>query len=83
MIKDSPVETERKQLPRGTGQWSGWDSVYKRLSTACNKMGLGKARLSDLHVETMAVMGTGHEETMKSQLWKLRLYGWIDEVGKE
>jgi hypothetical protein len=34
--------------------------------------------LSDDHVQTMADLGSGCEERMKSRLWWLRTYGYID-----
>ena len=75
---DSPVETLRKQLPQGTGEWPGYGQVYRNLADAADAMGQEPyKRCGELHVQTMAVMGTGHEETMKAQQMLLRSYGWI------
>jgi hypothetical protein len=76
--QDSPVETLRKQLPHGNGKWPGWEQVYWNLSLAADAMGMSPhAKGRDLHVRTMAVMGTGHEETMKAHQLILRSYGWL------
>lgn len=78
LIRDSPVEERRKQLPRGDGNWKGYDVVYANISKACEKMGLSKhMRLSYLHVEAMAVLGSGHEETMKAMQMTLRDEGLL------
>lgn len=82
VIADSLTEKRRKELPRG--EWidcRASAAVYRKLSHSATKMGMDKyMRLSDLHVETMAVMGTGHEETMKNHLHLLRMYGWLDDI---
>jgi hypothetical protein len=76
--QDSPVEVARKSGPCGNGDWAGFDSVYRRISQACDKMGAGPhTRLSDSHVQTMADLGSGHEERMKYRLHWLITYGWI------
>jgi hypothetical protein len=70
----SPTEEVRRTLPRGDGQWKGFESVYRRLSAACERMGQVKyVHLSDEHVRSMAIMGCGHEETMKAE--QHRLFG--------
>lgn len=77
-IQDSPVVTLQKQLPRGNAQWPGWEQVYWNLSLAADEMGRRReTRGNDFHVRTMAVMGTGHEETMKAHQLLLRSYGWL------
>ena len=75
-IADSPTEQLRKQLPRGN--WSGpvAELVYRRLANIADQMSRSNNYLSDWHVETMAVMGTGHEETMKGHLGLLTSSGW-------
>lgn len=74
----SPVEQARLAGPLGDGNWPGFDSVYTQISTACEKMGRNKQiHLSDDHVETMADLGSGHEERMKWRLHWLRIYNWI------
>jgi len=75
--KDSPVDKELKEYKRGDRNWKGWESVYDRINKACHDMAINGVCLTDLHVEAMAALGSGHEERMKSMLWKLRLYGWI------
>lgn len=75
---DSPPEEQRKELSQGPGDWPGFGQVYANLQKAAHKMALSKYfYLSDDHIYTMAVMGCGHEETMRGhQLW-CREYGWI------
>lgn len=76
--QDSPVDEERKKLPRGDAKWPGFDKVYTNLQAAARKMSLARhVHLSEDHIWIMAVSGTGHEATMKgAQIW-LRTYGWI------
>ena len=76
-LADSPVEDERKTLPRGSGDWLGYEAVYRNISQACDKMAVSGHRLTDLHVTSMAILGCGHEETMKLHQILLRTYGWI------
>lgn len=75
----SPVEKRLAELPKGDGKWIGYDHVCGNLMKAAEKMASNRdSHLSEKHIETMAVLGTGHEETMKHhQMW-LRTYGWID-----
>ena len=73
---ESPVEAERKTLPKGDGNWAGFAHVYKTISEACDKMGLSLNRRSDEHVHAMAVLGCGHEETMKYEQMRLKSRGW-------
>lgn len=74
---DSPVEQLRKRLPRGKGDWPTFGIVYSNLARAAEAMGLSGIRGNEFHVRTMAVMATGHEETMKSHLAFVRSYGWL------
>jgi hypothetical protein len=76
-FKDSPVEQLRKELPRGNGEWPGFESVYSRISKAANAMGLSNICGNQFHVETMAIMGSGDESTMKAHLHLLYIYGWL------
>ena len=77
-MKDSPVEQLRKTLPQGDGQWAGFDHVYTQLQKAANHLAQGAyTRCSEDHVEVMATMGSGHEETMKGLMHKARVYGWL------
>lgn len=76
--QDSPVEQARKAGPQGNGDWPGFDMVYRKISEAADKMGKTKyVRLSQEHVDTMADLGSGHEERMKHRLHWLRTYGWL------
>jgi hypothetical protein len=78
VIRDSPVEQVRKKLPRGDGQWPGYSTVYQKISAACDRMGrMPYVCLSDEHVDAMAVLGCGHEETMKAMLHHLRYRGFV------
>ena len=76
--QDSPVEQARKAGPLGDGNWPGWESVYQKIWEAANKMGMTKyVYLSQEHIDTMADLGSGHEERMKYRLNWLRMYGWL------
>jgi len=78
IMQDSPVEELRKTLPRGNAQWPAFGDVWSNLQRAAIAMSLSRQHyLSDLHVRTMAVMGTGHEEAMKAHQLLLRSYGWF------
>lgn len=74
---DSPVEQIRKAGPTGNGDWPGFDAVYSRIAAVCEKLSRSQ-HLSELHEETMAILGSGHEERMKAHLEWLRMYGWIE-----
>lgn len=77
-VSDSPTETCRKGLPRGDGNWPGFDYVYGQIMKAAHAMALQKdVYLSEEHINTMAVAGCGHEETMKGEMWRLRGRGFI------
>jgi hypothetical protein len=74
----SPVEVRRKQLLRGNGDWAGYATVYRNIASACEIMGrMPYVRLSDEHVNAMAVLGCGHENTMKYEQMRLRQRGFI------
>ena len=76
--QDSPVERRCKELPQGDGNWPGFDVVYRNLARAAEAMGANPhIRCSADHVEVMATMGCGHEETMKYRQLILRSQGWI------
>ncbi len=78
-VLDSPVDHIRKQLPRGNGDWSGFDVVYYRLKCAAHKMADEPyMHLSNEHVRLMAIMGCGHEETMKAEMHRLMGRGYIN-----
>jgi len=79
LLKDSPVEVQRKAGPCGNGDWPGFDAVYCKIAAACERMAVGRnTYLSDDRVDTMADLGSGHEERMKARLHWLRTYGWLD-----
>jgi hypothetical protein len=76
--QDSPVEQERKSDPCGNGNWPGFESVWDRIQIGCHKMARAKYMyLSQDHVESMADLGSGHEERMKARLHWMYTYGWI------
>lgn len=76
--QDSPVEARRKELPRGKGDWIGWPQVYSNISRGCEAMARTTyVYLSDEHVNAMAVLGCGHEETMKYEQMRMRDRGFI------
>ena len=78
MLKDSPVEIARKAGPCGKGDWPGFAAVYTKIAKAAEKMGRERyVKLGDDHVDTMADLGSGHEERMKYRLHWLRTYGYI------
>jgi hypothetical protein len=75
---DTPVDHIRKQLPRGNGQWPGFDVVYGRLQAAAHKMSQERyLRCSDEHVTLMAILGCGHEGTMKAEMHRLIGRGYV------
>jgi hypothetical protein len=77
-VLDTPVDHIRKQLPRGNGDWPGFDAVYDRLQSAAHKMASEKyMHCSDEHVTLMAIMGCGHEETMKAEMHRLSGRGYV------
>ena len=78
LLAESPVEQRRKELLQGDCNWLGYDAVYTNLQKAAEKLSSGKyTRLSGNHIETMAVMACGHEETMKSWQMVCRNNNWI------
>lgn len=75
---DSPVEERRKQLPRGDGEWPGYSVVYERIKQGCEALAASKhTHLSGEHVEAMAILGSGHEETMKAEVHRMLDRGLI------
>jgi len=67
--QDSPVEKVRKTLPKGDGNWKGFDHVYSKIQTACHNLAKNKyCRCSNEHVYYMAVLGCGNEELMKYEM---------------
>lgn len=67
-----------KDLPKGCGEWPGYNTVYRRLATACERMAQTKyIYLSDEHARAMAILGCGHEETMKAEQARLAMRGFL------
>ncbi len=70
---ESPVEAIRKNLPHGNGDWVGYGYVYANIAAACERMGANPyLRCSEEHERSMAILGCGHEETMKYEQMRLR-----------
>jgi hypothetical protein len=38
ILRDSPVEIRRKEMPRGDGDWPGFDRYYERLQDAAKHL---------------------------------------------
>lgn len=77
-MPDSPTEQVRKTLPKGDGNWPGFEHVYRNIAAACEKMARTKyIYLSEEHITSMAILGCGHEETMKYEQMRLRGRGFI------
>ena len=78
LISPSPIDIALMAGPRGKGDWQGWDTVYSNIARAAEAMGRSNhAHLSQDHIETMADLGSGHEERMKARQFWLRDKGWI------
>jgi len=78
MLRDSPVEIRRKEMPRGDGSWPGFDRCYERLQSAAQYLSRNQyTHLSQDHIDVMAAMGSGHEETMKFYVHLAYAYKWI------
>lgn len=77
-VPDDPVTQALKAGPRGNADWPGYAAVYAKIAAGAEAMARKKyVYLSQDHVDTMADLGSGHEERMKSRLWWLREYGYI------
>jgi hypothetical protein len=76
-MQDSPVEKIRKTFPSGNLDWPGNSHVYDKLKKAADAMGrTTSTHLSYDHLLTMAILGCGHEETMKAHMAWCSMYGW-------
>ncbi|HYM36183.1 MAG TPA: hypothetical protein VET48_12340 [Steroidobacteraceae bacterium] len=76
--QDSPVERRRKELSRGNGDWAGYAHVYANIARGCEAMARTPyVHLSDEHVNAMAVLGCGDEQTMKYEQMRMRDRGFI------
>lgn len=78
----SPTEKILKDLPKGDCNWPGYDHVRTKLAQACEYLSHNNTGhrastwLGGDHVRLMAVLGCGHEETMKYELARALTYGW-------
>ena len=78
VLRDSPVEARRKELPRGDANWPGYDRCYERLKSAAKHLANNEnTRLHQDHIDVMAAMASGHEETMKYFVHLAYQYNWI------
>ena len=58
ILLDSPVEARRKEMPKGDGDWPGYDRCYDRLKAAAEHLaGNQYTRLGQDHIDIMAAMG--------------------------
>jgi hypothetical protein len=77
--QDSPVEQARKAGSCGDGTWPGFSHVYANIALGAEAMARNAyRRCSEDHVQTMADLGSGHEERMKARQMWLREYGYIN-----
>lgn len=77
-VRISPVDSRRMELPKGDGNWPGFDHVYSKLQEAAHRIAEDPRLLcSSEHIEIMAILGCGHEETMKAELARCYSRGWI------
>lgn len=77
-IQDSPIDKRRKELPRGNAEWKSYAHVYANIAKGCESMARTKyVYLSDEHINAMAVLGCGDENTMKYEQTRMRDRGFI------
>ena len=75
LLQDSPVEKARKELHTGDCEWAGYEHVRDNLQIAAHHLASGKYTCcSDEHVQVMAILGCGHEETMKAEQMRCKMY---------
>lgn len=75
---ESPVSRRLRELPHGNADWPGYATVYRRLQQAAQHLASGTyTRCGHDHVETMAVLGCGHEETMKHWVGVCIQNNWV------
>jgi len=68
----------RYKLPKGNADWPGWSQIYDKLSIVAEKLGSNpQTHLSDEHVYTLDVLGSGHEETMKGWMHYCMERKWL------
>ena len=78
MPGDSPVESRRMAMPRGNGDWPEFDKCYERLQRAAIYLSRSAlTRCNQDHIDVMAAMGSGDEETMKYYVHLAYTYKWI------
>jgi hypothetical protein len=76
--QDSPTERRMKELPRGDGNWLGFNKVWSNIQQGCHAMAkVPYVYLSEEHINAMAVLGCGDETTMKYEQMRMRDRGWI------
>jgi hypothetical protein len=77
-MPDSPVTIALRSGPRGNGNWPAFAHVYANIARGAENMARKKyVRLSQDHIDTMADLGSGHEERMKARQMWLREYGYL------
>jgi len=75
------VTARRKAMLQGDWDWPGAVSVSRNLQDAALKIARSPYGHScDLHLQTMAVLGCGHEETCKAHQMLLQSYGYIQNL---
>ena len=51
ILRDSPVEARRKEMPKGDGDWPGYDGCYDRLKAAAEHLAWNQfTRLGQDHI---------------------------------
>jgi len=76
---ESPVSQRLREIPRGNGEWPGYSHVYANLARGCEAMGRNVyVRLSEEHINAMAVLGSGDENGMKYEQARMRRRGFIE-----
>jgi hypothetical protein len=78
VVQDSPTTIALRAGPRGNGDWPGWVRCYRLIYLGCERMARQKyVHLSDDHVQSMADLGSGHEERMKARMHWMVTYGYV------
>ena len=77
-LPDSPVEVALKAGPRADASWPAFSEVYRLIAQGAQQMARTQyVHLSEDHIQTMADLGSSHEERMKTRLHWLRLYKYL------
>lgn len=67
-----------REGPRGNGYWPSFSHVYGLIAQGCENMARNPyQRCADDHVQSMADLGSGHEDRMKYRLQWMRTYGYV------